>query len=412
MIRNIPATSVSIIITVVAILIIPAGWLQNASEAYLSPRTYKAQHTYKHVENSYLPLSKFHLRGIDGPYHTQGNLILGADNRPYLFHGVSRDDLEYLCAGDSHYTRQELAYMGIGDNTAHTTYWGGNIVRLPLSENYWLYGSASQNCSSEQYHAVLKRAVDTLTSLNLNVMLDLQWTNAGGQSPEAGDAWSMPDEDSITFWQQVASIYKNYRNVLFEIYNEVHWHEDWPCWRNGCAIVGDYSGLTGHDHSRYNYQGVGMQALLDTVRRTGANNLVVVGGIDWGFDLSQLSTYHLDGTNIVYDTHPYSYNAKSPAHWDTAFGQISSSYPVISAESGEYDCKSAYVSQLFGYFDAHDIGWISWAWVPPVGDACKYPRLVTDLTGRPIPGMGQFVYQYLHNYLALLAGEEIPAKLK
>lgn len=409
MVRTRPITFIGSIIIIVAVLTIPGGLLQNTSSAYLSPRAHNVQYIDK---NAYLPLSKFHLRGIEGPYHTQGNLILGADNRPYLFHGVARDDLEYRCAGDGHYTQQELAYMGIGDNSAHTSYWGGNIVRLPLSENYWLYGSPSQGCSSAQYHMVLKKTVDILTSLGLNVILDLQWSNAGGQSPGAGDAWSMPDMDSVTFWQQVAGIYKNYRNVLFEIFNEPHWQLNWSCWRNGCVIMGDYLGSAGHDHMRYSYQGIGMQTLLDTVRRTGANNLVVVGGIDWGFDLSQLPAYHLNGTNVVYDTHPYSYNGKSPSHWDVAFGQISATYPVISAESGEYDCKSVYVSQLFSYFDAHDIGWISWAWVPPQGDACKYPRLVTDLTGKPMPGMGEFVYQDLHSYLALLAGEEIPAKLK
>ncbi len=412
MVRTTRITFVGIIIIVVALLTICAGSLQNASAADLSPGVvYGAQHENRHV-TSYLPLSKFHLRSIDGPYHTQGNLILGADNRPYLFHGVARDDLEYLCAGDGHYTQQELAYMGIGDNSAHATYWGGNIVRLPLSESFWLYGLPSQQCSSTQYHALLKRVVDILTGLNLNVMLDLQWTDAGGQSPGAGDTWSMPDRDSVSFWQQIASIYKNYRNVLFEIYNEPHWLDNWPCWRNGCSIKEDSSGSTGHDHARYNYQAVGMQTLLDTVRQAGANNLVVVAGTDWGFDLSQLPTYHLNGTNIVYDTHPYPYGTKLPAYWDAAFGQVSASYPVISTESGEYDCKTTYVSQLFSYFDAHDIGWISWAWVPPWGEACKYPRLVTDLTGSPTPGMGEFVYQYLHSYLALLAGEEIPAKVK
>src|SRR5439155_14988561 len=86
----------------------------------------------------FLPLTKFHLRGIDGPYHTKGNLILGADDYPYLFHGVARDDLEYLCKGDGHYTARELGYMGLGDNTAKETYWGANVVRLPLSEGFWL----------------------------------------------------------------------------------------------------------------------------------------------------------------------------------------------------------------------------------------------------------------------------------
>ena len=131
-------TFVGITIILMAVLTLGTGPLQKASATKLLPEVHIVQHSqliYKQGENSYLPLSKFHLRGIDGPYHTQGNLILGADNRPYLFHGVTRDDLEYLCVGDGHYTRQELAYMGIGDNTAQTTYWGGNIVRLPLSEN-------------------------------------------------------------------------------------------------------------------------------------------------------------------------------------------------------------------------------------------------------------------------------------
>src|SRR5437667_4058710 len=248
-----------------------------------------AHYRSSQLASHYLPLSKFRLRDIDGPYHTQANLIFGVDNQPYLFHGVARDDLEYLCTGDGHYTRQELALMGPGNTTAHAVYWGGNIVRLPLSESFWLYGSPSQNCSASQYQAMLKNVIDTLTSLNLNVMLDLQWTNAGGQSPGAGDAWSMPDQDSITFWQQVATIYKNYRNVLFEIYNEPHIARDnWSCWRNGCQVINDYAGSTCHDHARYTYQGMGMQTLLDTIRHTGANNLVVAAGVNWGFDLSQI----------------------------------------------------------------------------------------------------------------------------
>ena len=155
-----------------------------------------------------------------------------------------------------------------------------------------------------------------------------------------------------------------------------------------------------------------MQTLLDTVRQSGATNLAVVSGINWGFDLSQVPTYHLSGTNVVYDTHPYPYGGKQPADWESAFGKVSSTYPVISAESGEYDCKTTFVNQLLDYFDAHNIGWISWAWVPPVGDACTYPRLVVDLNGFPTTHMGLYIYQYLHTYIALSAGEEIPYKIK
>src|SRR6266581_2666104 len=111
------------------------------------------------LHTSFLPLTKFQLRGLDGPYHTQGNLILGADNQPYLFHGMARDDLEYFCKGDGHYTARELAYLGLGNNTATGTYWQGNIVRLPLSENFWLFGHPSENCTSAQYQTLVKQTI-------------------------------------------------------------------------------------------------------------------------------------------------------------------------------------------------------------------------------------------------------------
>ncbi len=376
----------------------------------------QAQHEQNHLGQTFLPLLKFKLRGIDGPYHTQGNLILGADGTPYLFHGIARDDLEYNCEGDGHYTQQELAYLGIGNSTAQAVYWGANIVRLPLSESFWLYGN-TQGCSAANYQTFLKQVVDTLTTLHLNVLLDLQWTDAGKQTFSvkdfAGDAWAMPDSDSVTFWQQVASVYKSYPNVLFELFNESHESVGWPCWRNGCRITNDSSGTTGHDHHNFTYQAVGMQTLLNTVRQTGANNLALVAGRDWGYDLTGIPTYHLDGTNIVYDTHPYyPYGEKRPSTWDKNFGILSETYPVMSAESGEYDCKTTYMAPLLDYFDAHDIGWITWAWVPPYVDACTYPRINKNFTGTPSNGMGQFIHNYMQTYLQLLAGEEVPAKLK
>jgi endoglucanase len=381
----------------------------TASAAGRSSRT--PLHINNHFISPYLSLTSFQLRGIDGPYHTSGNLILGADNSPYLFHGIARDDLEYFCKGDGHYTQQELAYLGLGDTSAQATYWGANTVRLPLSENYWLYGSSSQNCSPDEYQTLVKKVVDMLTSLNLNVIINLEWTNAGGQSSGAGDAWFMPDNDSQVFWQQVATLYKDYNNVLFELYNEPHLDtRDWNCWRNGCQIINDFSGLMGHDHARFSYHAVGMQTLLETVRKTGANNIAIVGGMDWGYDLSQIPTYHLNGINIVYDTHPYPYGLKLPMYWDYYFGNISATYPVISAESGVYDCGTGYISRLIQYFDAHNISWIGWAWVVAKGNVCRYPQLVSNYTGKPIAGMGAFEYQRLNAYLSLLANEEIPVR--
>lgn len=333
----------------------------------------------------------------NGPYSVQGNKIVGANGQPYIFHGVGRDGLEYNCSGDGPLDQQHLAYMGSGTNSAGATYWGANTVRLPVSEGFWLKGAPGYPCSSAQYQATVKQTIDTLTALKLNVVIDLQWTDAGGQSGQGGGPWAMPDQDSVTFWQQAAPIYKGYSNVLFEVYNEPH-PSGWSCWAVACTMTNDSGPSNDCQCTKtFSYQSVGMQALVTTVRNAGANNVVLVGGMNWGFDLSQLDQYKLSGSNIVYDTHPYPYTDKLAGTWNAAFGNMSAKYAVISAESGEYDCGSSYESQLLPYLDAHQIGWMTWAWIAK-GQTCTYPQLITDYQGTPAASTGQYIYQYLHSY--------------
>jgi hypothetical protein len=247
------------------------------------------------------------------------------------------------------------------------------------------------------------------------VILDLQWSDAistkgNVQSWDGGGPWSMPDSDSIKFWQQVAPLFSKYSNVLFEVFNEPHppgflSPAAWSCWAKGCTLTGDASYSSDCSCMKtlpQPYQGVSMQALINAVRATGANNLILVGGIDWAYDLSQIGNpaYALSGSNLVYDTHPYaSYGEKAPSTWNASFGNVSASYPVISAENGEYDCGSSYMSQLLPYLDAHQMGWTAWAWIVS-NNPCAYPQLVSSYQGTPASGnaAATYIYQYLHSY--------------
>ncbi len=353
-----------------------------------------------------LPFNQY----ANGPYKVQGNSVLGSDGKPYLFHGVGRDGLEFICTGPAYLDTPHLALMGapIPNGISGGTYWYGNTVRLPLSEDFWLHGFAAQNCTPAQYQGIVKSTVDALTSLKLNVILDLQWTDAGGQysNNDGGGSFQVADNDSVLFWTQVAKIYSGYSNVLFELLNEPHPHASsvpnqntWACWQNGCQITSD-SSIQGVCNCAPSYPGVGMQTLVNTVRGTGATNLVLVAGLNWGYDLSQLSSFPITGSNIVYDTHPYPYTGKMPQDWNAAFGYLTATAPVMSAESGQYDCNSDYMSQLLAYFDAHNMGWTAWSWYD-VGNAqsvCGYPQLISDYNGTPAANMGTYVHQHLLSY--------------
>ncbi|MGH2495638.1 MAG: glycoside hydrolase family 5 protein [Ktedonobacteraceae bacterium] len=350
-----------------------------------------------HAASSSLPYHPI----ADGPYHVSGNQIIGADGKQYIFPGMGRDGLEFECTGDPFLDSAHLAFMGPGTSGPGGTYWWGNTVRLPLSEALWFHGDAQAQCTAAQYQALVQTVVGRLTALQLNVVIALMWTDAGGTASGAGAGFDMADADSVTFWTQVAGLYKSNPNVLFELYNEPH-PSSWACWAKACPIT-DSDTLKGPP---YTYTGVGLQALVNAVRGAGATNVAIVAGMNWGYDLSQVAANPITDSrnNLAYDTHPYSpYAGKTPADWDSSFGFLTKTEPVMSLESGEYDCGNQYMGQLLTYLDAHQMSWTGWAWFSS-GSVCGYPQVVTDWQGAPALSMGVLEYDQLLTY----AGQPVP----
>ena len=80
---------------------------------------------------------------------------------------------------------------------------------------------------------------------------------------------------------------------------------------------------------------VGYQQLVDAVRSTGAQNIVIAGGLDYAFDLSGVKGHGLQGDNIAFSTHVYNFSEKQPHAWPRAFGELMKSAPVICTEFGD-----------------------------------------------------------------------------
>ena len=132
-------------------------------------------------------------------------------------------------------------------------------------------------------------------SQGMAVIIDLHSSDKGDLSAQCGGQL-MADSNSVTFWHQVATKYKNDPLVLFELYNEPH-DIPWNIWVNG--------GNTGAGFTT-----PGMQTLYNTVRATGANNTVIIGGLGYAYDLSNVTANAIIGFNIMYASHPYEYNGK------------------------------------------------------------------------------------------------------
>ncbi|HEU4577223.1 MAG TPA: glycoside hydrolase family 5 protein [Polyangiaceae bacterium] len=297
-----------------------------------------------------------------GGFYTEGNRIFDAAGNVHVFKGLARPSMEFDPAGQG-ITRDDVRRMWAT---------GANVIRYSLSEGYWLSTHPQFNANYQSY---VDRAVQWTLQNDMAVILDLHWSG----NPAAQQI--MADRQALTFWQQVANKYKGDGRVIFELYNEPHDLPSNTVWRNG---DGQYAG---------------MQQMYDIIRATGANNLVLAGGLDYANDLdSLLPAQQLTGINIAYVTHPYRWK-NPPSGYDASV----SNFPIFATEFGDaeaggigpQDCGTAAYSNAIADFTRLGVSWTSWAWtVAP--NRCAFPALLDKYDGTPTPP-GAVVFAALKN---------------
>lgn len=293
-----------------------------------------------------------------GGYYVNGNTVCTSDGRPHLFHGVARPSLEWSSGGEG---------LSAADFRRMAS-WKANVVRVALNQDFWLAASPLHDAN---YPGMVDAVVTWAEAAGMDVILDLHWSDRGvlGSCPRTSHCQQrMADANSVTFWSEIARHFAGDGRVMFELYNEPH-DVSWDVWLNG--------GDTGEG-----WQAVGMQQLYDTVRAAGADNLVIAGGLDWGYDLSGVPSHRVAGYNVAYATHPYnSGNQRRSRFWDVYWGALTATDPVVVTEFGDTaGCSDDYVREVVDYADSHAAGWIAWAWVPR---GCGFPSLLDDWTGTP-----------------------------
>jgi len=300
---------------------------------------------------------------------------------PHRFVGLARSGLESWPTGDDRLFDPTMARQDF----ANIRSWGSNIVRIPLNPAYWVKTASHYDPG---YPTQVDSAIARAHSQGLDVVIDMHFSDRGDPTNKAYRLERMADANhGIQFWKEVAARYKGDGRVLFELYNEPH-DISWDTWLNG-GPSGD------------GYMTAGYQQLYDAVRSTGAQNLVIVNGLNWGYDMSQAGTHLLNGYNVIYGTHVYDWPEKQPAAWDRDFGYLTAKVPVMIGEFGTNNCGAQYYEWVMNYADQKNIHWISWAWYAPPADRadllCSFAALITDWSGTP-SAQGAVVKAHMAKY--------------
>ncbi len=312
------------------------------------------------------------------------NKVVNSLGEPVRLRGVNAASLEWSSDGEKHILK--TIDIAIHD-------WHVNHVRLPLAQDRWFGKAKEQHDEGKAYRALVRDAVDLCSAHDCYVILDLHWSDAGEWGKDIGQH-KMPDKNSVAFWREVAAVYANNPAVLFDLYNEP-FHVSWDIWMRGGEVT--EKNKTGESTT---YQAVGMQALLDTVRATGAKNVVIAGGIDWSYDLSEIAKgarlVDFDGHGVIYANHAYPFKGDTVEKWIAKMEKYTKELPVIVSEFGS-DAKGGaglsgeeWVRKVVDALEKHEWAWTAWDLHPAAG-----PTLVSDWKYTPTPYFGVMVKKTL-----------------
>lgn len=315
------------------------------------------------------------------PFVDENHLVDARTGRVFVPRGVNWSSFEYACAQGWGLSNLDTlpaadAADAADDEASEIASWGANTVRLPLNQDCWLgtRGAPVSDRSEERtvadYRAEVSGMVDALNSAGLVVILDLHSRKRIG-SDEFGSL-AMPDPESLAFWSSVATTYRDHPSVMFDAFSEPSSRSDrrgrvifdltWPCWRDGeCrAPVEDTQTAT---NGRVTYVAQGMDRVVRAIRAAGAEQPILLGGLDRAGDLRRWLEFAPADDQLVAAFHSYDDRAcATRACWDSVLAPLSGSVPVVTTELGAARPLGGYVEGYLGWANTHGVGSLFWVW--------------------------------------------------
>jgi hypothetical protein len=320
----------------------------------------------------------------------QGNRLVTVDGgKEVWLQGMNVASLEWSVSGEQVH---KSIIVGIDE-------WKGNVIRLPVKDDYW-FGRKGQSDGGAAYRAIVDQCITLAANRGAYLVLDLHTYRA-------------PKDEYLQFWTDAAARYKDHPAVIFDLMNEPH-GISWEVWRDG-GFVGEKKDrdeaafLTAEERAKaQGFQSPGMQKMLDTVRATGAKNMVLVGGLDYAYRLDGIvNGFGLKddtGNGIIYACHIYPWKSQ----WQKMLLDAAALHPILLGEVGadakkmdfmpleQQEDYQTWVPAILGLIQQHKLNWTAWCFHPGAS-----PRMLLNWDYEPTPFWGQPAKE-------ALAGKQFP----
>lgn len=298
------------------------------------------------------------------PLFVSGKKIKTKTNKDIILRGVSIADPEAL---NSYVRGRFLNLTQIMEMAVYD--WGVNVIRIPVHP----YGIDDQPgwMANPIYYIQkhLDMAVKKSIELNIYLIIDLHLIC---------DYISEDVNNLVTsFWSMVSKTYYKFSNIIFEIFNEPIYPDDWSIWKKT------------------------VMPWIELIRKSAPETLLLIGGPRWCQNMAGAVKDPITEKNIIYSAHCYPSHLKD---FEKNWGKLIEKYPVFFTEWGyENPGKDPWQGTTSGFgvpfkkiIDENKLSWCAWCfdsdWPPRIFD--RKWKIFEDKENY----MGYFTREWLKEY--------------
>jgi endoglucanase len=297
-----------------------------------------------------------------GWLNVSGNKIVNELGQTVILKGLNIADPEQLNL--KYWERPGVSARSVASVVTDNLY--AEVVRIPILPGNASYPNegffSTTNGYDKYFNDHVLPLVNEVTSKGRYAIIDLHYvSDYSALYPKVAE-----------FWTYMAPKFANNPKVIYEIFNEPIYPDDWTTWKNTIA-----------------------QPATDLIRKYAPNNLVLVGGPYWSSHISGALTNPVVGNNVAYVAHVYS--NQSATLWASRYGEMVKKYPLFVTEwgfeeGGTEGGNLTWGSQFESWLRTNGVSWTVWSY-----DTLWGPRMVNpDWTLKETPtGMGTFVRDLL-----------------